>query len=165
MVILLSLSSISHLSWFLAIRDIDQFIILEIISIVSIGSSKYMGEMKKILVVDDDEIHLSMAETMLKSHYEVITTKSGKEALEYLFKGAAPDLILLDILMPDLDGWETFNRLKAISFLKEVPIVFLTSVTESAEVQHAQEIGAADYITKPYKKSELLGRIEKVLMK
>ncbi len=67
--------------------------------------------------------------------------------------------------MPDLDGWEIFNRLRAVSFLKNVPIVFLTSVSESVGVTRAQEIGAADYITKPYDKDDLLNRIEKILEK
>jgi CheY-like chemotaxis protein len=136
-----------------------------IFSSIGIGEEEEMDEIKKIFLVDDDEIHLSMLENMLKNKYEVVTAKSGKDALEYLLKGAVPNLILLDILMPNLDGWETFNRLRAISFLKDVPIVFLTSVTESAEVEHAQEIGAADYITKPYKKDDLLGRVEKILAK
>jgi len=124
-----------------------------------------MDKTEKIFLVDDDEIHLSILENILKDKYEVITAKSGKDALEYMLKGVVPNLILLDILMPDLDGWEIFNRLRAVSFLKNVPIVFLTSVNESAEVTHAQEIGAADYITKPYDKDDLLDRIEKILEK
>jgi len=124
-----------------------------------------MDKPKKIFLVDDDEIHLTILENILKDKYETITAKSGKDALEYLLNGVIPNLILLDILMPNLDGWETFNRLRAISFLQDVPIVFLTSVSESAEVEHAQEIGAADYITKPYNKDDLLDRIEKILNK
>jgi putative two-component system response regulator len=124
-----------------------------------------MDKPKKIFLVDDDEIHLTMLESILKDQYEVITAKSGKDALDYLLNGIVPNLILLDILMPNLDGWETFNRLRAISFLQDVPIVFLTSVDESAEVEHAQEIGAADYITKPYNKDDLLDRIEKIVNK
>jgi CheY-like chemotaxis protein len=124
-----------------------------------------MNKLKKIFLVDDDEIYLSMLETLLKDKYELIAAKSGKEALENLIKGVIPNLILLDILMPDLDGWETFNRLRAISFLQDVPIVFLTSVVESNEVKRAEEMGAADYITKPYDKDDLLDRIEKILQK
>ena len=124
-----------------------------------------MDKVKKILAVDDDEIYLAMLEAILKDKYEVITAKSGKDALGYLLKGIVPNLILLDVLMPDLDGWETFNRLRAISFLRDVPIVFLTAVTESAEVEHARKIGAADYITKPFDRNDLLNRIEKVLNK
>jgi DNA-binding response OmpR family regulator len=124
-----------------------------------------MDKAKKIIVVDDDEIYLTMIETILKDKYEVITAKSGKDALGYFLKGIIPNLILLDVLMPELDGWETFNRLKAISFLQDVPIVFLTAVIGSAEAEHARKIGAADYITKPFETDDLLNRIEKILDK
>jgi len=124
-----------------------------------------MDKAKKIFLVDDDEIYLSMLEALLKDKYDVTAAKSGKEALEHLLKGIVPNLILLDILMPDLDGWETFNRLRAISFLQDVPIVFLTSVGVSDGEEHAQQIGAADYITKPFDNEDLLNRIEKILNK
>jgi len=120
---------------------------------------------KKVLLVDDDEFYLSIAEDILKNKYEVFTAKSGKDAMEYLLKGIVPDLILLDILIPDMDGWETFIRIKTISSLQDVPVVFLSSVIESAEEKHAQEIGAADYITTPYKIDDLLYRIERILRK
>jgi putative two-component system response regulator len=121
-----------------------------------------MGK-KRVFLVDDDEIHLSIVEDILKDEYEIITAKSGKDALEYLLKGIVPDLILLDILMPDMDGWETFIRIRSVNSLQLVPVVFLTAVIESAKAEHAQEIGAADYITKPYKVDDLLNRIEKIL--
>jgi CheY-like chemotaxis protein len=124
-----------------------------------------MPAKKKILVVDDDEIQLIMTEGILKNEYEIISVKSGKEALNLILHGSGPNLILLDILMPNMDGWETFNRLKAVSCLRDIPIVFLTSVHDTKEVDRAHAIGAADYITKPYEGKNLLERIEKVLTK
>jgi len=115
--------------------------------------------------VDDDEFYLSIVADILKNNYEVYTAKSGKDAMGYLHNGVVPDLILLDILMPDLDGWEIFIRIRAMNSLQDVPIVFLTPIVESAEVKHAQELGAVDYITKPYKIDGLLNRIEKILVK
>ncbi len=85
---------------------------------------------KKILLVDDNEVQLSISEVQLNKEYEVTTAKSGKEALDYLFHGYVPDLIMLDILMPDMDGWETFGRLRAISKLHEVPILFMSSIND-----------------------------------
>lgn len=117
----------------------------------------------KILVVDDDEIHLAMVEAILKTEYEIITAKSGKEALELFLHGPAPNLIFLDIMMPNMDGWETFNRLKAISLLRNVPIIFLSSVSETDEVERAYKMGAAGFIRKPYDKDDLLAKIKKVL--
>ena len=121
---------------------------------------------KKIFLIDDDEICLTMAKDTLSTRYEILTARSGKEALRKIVNGkVAPDLILLDIIMPHMDGWETFNRLKAISFLKEIPIAFLTIVTENSEKKHAEEIGACDYITKPYELDNLISRIETILAK
>jgi CheY-like chemotaxis protein len=119
---------------------------------------------KKILLVDDDEIQHKIAENMLQEQYDVFKARSGNEALYYLYKNEfLPNLILLDILMPEMDGWEVFNRIKAISLLKNVPIAFLTAVSEAAEEQKAFAIGAKDFITKPYEKEALLERIDKIL--
>ena len=119
--------------------------------------------MKKILIVDDNEVHLVIAENILKGKYEVTTAKSGKDALVLLSKGYIPNAILLDVLMPEMDGWETYHKIRGISLLNQVPIVFLTSVHNADGVKRAQEIGAAAYITKPYNKSDLLNKIEAIL--
>jgi CheY-like chemotaxis protein len=121
------------------------------------------NDMKKILLVDDSEVHLVIAENILKGKYETVTAKSGKEALSLLSKGYVPHLILLDVLMPEMDGWETYNKIKGISLLRNVPIAFLTSLDGAREKQYASRIGAADLITKPYNGEELLNRIEKML--
>ena len=118
-----------------------------------------------ILMVDDDEIQLEIATLHLKYRYKVVTAKSGKEALDLLIHGLTPNLILLDIMMPSMDGWETFNRLKAISYLQNVPIVFLSSATEKSVIDRAFEMGAADFIGKPLTKKNLCDRINKVLNK
>jgi CheY-like chemotaxis protein len=123
-----------------------------------------MAEMKKILFVDDDEVQHQIAQNMLDEVYEVRMVKSGNEALHYLYSNEfVPNLILLDILMPEMNGWETFNRIKAISLLKNVPIAFVTSLSETSEELKAFELGAADFIKKPYEKEILLDRIEKIL--
>ncbi|MCL2319981.1 MAG: response regulator [Treponema sp.] len=124
------------------------------------------GNRKKVFLVDDEEISLAIARNVLETNYEIITARSGKEALEKITQGGiTPDLILLDIIMPNMDGWETFNRLKAISFLKEIPIAFLTIVNENNERKHAEEIGASDYITKPYETEELTRRVGAIIEK
>jgi CheY-like chemotaxis protein len=120
---------------------------------------------KKILVVDDSEIDLDLVEIMLHDKYTVLPTKSGKEALDYLFRNDNVDLILLDLIMPEMDGWETFSRIKDLGLINNVPIVFLTSVHGIEEQNHAKEIGASDYIFKPYTREELLKRIKIILEK
>ena len=120
-------------------------------------------EKKKILMVDDDEIQLMTAEAMLMSQYLIFTARSGKEAIDYFLHGQIPDLILLDIMMPDMDGWETYNRLRAVSKLKDVPIAFLTSITDSFEKSRAMGMGVADFITKPFDQDSLLSRVKNIM--
>jgi CheY-like chemotaxis protein len=120
-------------------------------------------EMKKILIVDDNEVQLTIAKNALKNDFTIFTAKSGKEAIDYLLRGLSPNLILLDVLMPKMDGWETFNRIRSISLLKDVPIIFLTSITEESQKKQAFEMGAADYIIKPYTNKDLLNRVKNKL--
>jgi len=122
-------------------------------------------EKKKILVVDDDTIHLVMVTEVLKEDYDLITAKSGKEALGLFYQGLVPNLILLDLIMPGMDGWHTYTRIKALSNLHDTQIAFLTSSDNPKDIQHAQEIGAVDYIKKPYNKDDLLRRVEKIIEK
>lgn len=125
-----------------------------------------MAENTKILVVDDSDVHLMIAENILKETYNVTTAKSGKDALALLSKGGLiPNLILLDVLMPDMDGWEVYNKIKGISLLKDVPVAFLTSLDGEKEKLYASRLGAADLITKPYESSELLKRVETIMAK
>jgi len=122
-----------------------------------------MREKRTLLLVDDDEIQLSMAEYMLMSEYEVITAKSGREALERLGKDFVPSLILLDVLMPGMDGWETYSKIRSINRLGDVPILFLTALDEVQEEEYSQKIGAIDYIRKPFAKKDLLKRLEDII--
>ncbi|MCL2809489.1 MAG: response regulator [Treponema sp.] len=121
--------------------------------------------MEKILLVDDSDVHLLIAENILKAKYEITSAKSGKDALTLLSKGFVPNLILLDVLMPEMDGWETYNKIKGISLLRNVPIAFLTSLDGVREKLYASRIGAADLITKPYEGADLLSRVEKMINK
>jgi methyl-accepting chemotaxis protein len=123
------------------------------------------NEKPKILIVDDDVIHLEMVETVLSNDYEVSTAKSGKDALGLFYQGLVPQLILLDLILPDMDGWVTYSRIKAISILHDTPIAFFTSSNDPKDIQHAREMGAVDYIKKPYDKDDLLRRVGKIIKK
>jgi putative two-component system response regulator len=122
-------------------------------------------KLKKILVVDDSDVHLLIVEGILKGKFDTTTANSGKAALALISKGYVPDLIMLDVLMPEMDGWETYNKIKGISLLKNVPIAFLTSVDGEREKLYASRIGAADMITKPCEGEELIKRIKNILEK
>ena len=118
----------------------------------------------KILLIDDDEFHLSTAEMYLKDEYEIRKAKSGEEALEFLNKNDfIPDLIMLDIIMPGMNGWEVFEKIKAINRLKDVPIVFLTSEDGEKEREKARKLGVVDYITKPYDMTFVKNTISEII--
>jgi methyl-accepting chemotaxis protein len=127
---------------------------------ITIGNEK-----QKILVVDDDSIHLEMVKTVLSNDYDVTTAISGKEALGLFYQGLVPQLILLDLIMPEMDGWDMYGRIKAIGGLYDTPIAFFTTSTDPKDIEHAREIGAVDYIKKPYDKDDLLQRIARILKK
>jgi len=119
--------------------------------------------MKKILIVDDSEFYLDLTKAILQSKYEIIIAKSGNEALAHLSKGFIPNLILLDIVMPELDGWEAYNLIRGISLLAEVPIVFFTSLDNDVDLSRAKSLGAMDVITKPFENSEFIKRIDSII--
>jgi methyl-accepting chemotaxis protein len=123
------------------------------------------NEKQKLLIVDDDTIHLEMVEAVLSNEYDVSTAKSGKEALNLFYQGLVPKLILLDLIMPDMDGWDTYKRIKTMSSLYDTPIAFFTTSNDPKDIQHALEMGAVDYIKKPYVKDDLIRRVGKVLKK
>ncbi|MDR1838777.1 MAG: methyl-accepting chemotaxis protein [Treponema sp.] len=120
-------------------------------------------EKREIMAIDDDEVQLQMLRAFLEEGYEVITVKSCAEALKLLYRGINPCFILLDLMMPETDGWETYKSIHGISNLHNVPIAFLTASDDPADIDHAKEMGAADYIKKPCSKHDLLERIERIL--
>jgi len=121
--------------------------------------------MKKILLIDDSDFYLETAEFILKDKFEITTARSGKEALGHLSKGLVPHLILLDVIMPEMDGWEVFNLVKGISLLREVPIAFFSSLDAESDKKNAAMMGAVDFITKPFTDTELLQRVDTILEK
>jgi len=123
------------------------------------------NEKQKILMVDDDSIHLEMVDTVLSNEYDVSCAKSGKEALGLFYQGLVPQLVLLDLVMPGIDGWDTYNRIKAISGLHDTPIAFFTASNDPKDIQRAREMGAIDYIKKPYDRDDLIRRVGKILVK
>jgi methyl-accepting chemotaxis protein/CheY-like chemotaxis protein len=126
-------------------------------------NDSFGNEKQKILIADDDTIHLEMVEAVLSGKYDVSTAKSGKEALGLFYQGLVPKLILLDLIMPEMDGWDTFSRIKAISGLHNTPIAFFTASSDPKDIERAHEMGAIDYIKKPFDKDDLLERIEKII--
>ena len=111
-----------------------------------------------ILVVDDAPEILMIVESVLGKHYSLKTFSGSKEALDYAFANP-PDLILLDIMMPDIDGLEACRRLKANPMLADVPVIFITSKNEDEYEEYGFSVGASDFIHKPINAPILLARV------
>lgn len=118
-----------------------------------------------ILIVDDDLILLKTAEEILSGQYSVSVAKSGQQAVTLLKKGVIPDLILLDIAMPEMDGYVTLDKIKMLPGCQDIPVIFLTGFAESDYEVKGLKAGAVDYIVKPFVKEVLLARVEMHLMR
>ena len=116
------------------------------------------GRNKTILVVDDTESNLDMVLAILQD-YDLIPSTSGEDALE-LLKEEKVDLVLLDILMPGLDGYDVCKRIKSAPETQDIPVIFITAKTNEQSIEKAYELGGADYVTKPFKPKELLARVK-----
>ena len=112
-----------------------------------------------VLIVDDISRNLQVVGSFLReAQYDVAAATSGRQALA-IAEDVAPDLILLDIMMPEMDGFETCRKLKDSEKTSEIPIIFLTAKTAEEDIVHGFELGAVDYITKPFQRQELLERV------
>ncbi|WED20540.1 response regulator [Vibrio sp. JC009] len=114
----------------------------------------------KILIVDDEKHNLIVLTDLLKSTYEVIATKSGKKALQAASGENPPDLILLDIMMPEMDGYEVCRRLKENEATRDIPVIFITAMNQTEDEIRGFDIGAVDFITKPICPPTVMARVE-----
>lgn len=117
-----------------------------------------------ILVVDDTPENLMLMTSLLKSHYRVKAANNGKRALDIAQTTPAPDLILLDIMMPDMDGYEVCRTLKSNPQTQDIPVIFLTARSTPEDEQKGLEYGAVDYIIKPISPPIVLSRVRTHLM-
>jgi Response regulators consisting of a CheY-like receiver domain and a winged-helix DNA-binding domain len=118
----------------------------------------------RIMVVDDEPDVVDLVKLVLESDgFDVVTAYSGKEALEKIDKDL-PDLVLLDIMMPGMDGWEVYSRIRANPKTKDVPVAMLTAKSQSIDKMIGLHVVKVDdYITKPFGRSELLERVKRIL--
>ena len=114
-----------------------------------------------ILVVDDTIANLDILLELL-DNYDLIDVTNGKDALK-IAQNEDIDLILLDIMMPEMDGYEVCKRLKSNPKTKDIPIIFITAKTDEESIERAFDIGGSDYIMKPFMPKELLARVKKEL--
>lgn len=116
-----------------------------------------------MLVVDDEVGILNMLKMFLEfSNYEVLTTATAEEGLR-LVKRNTPDLILADILMPHMSGFELFEHLQSQEEFKKIPFIFLTALSNKKNMEKGLQMGALDYIVKPFDEKKLLSKVNQIL--
>ncbi len=119
-----------------------------------------MSDKSCILVVDDERFNINVVVSFLKDDYNILVAKNGKKALEIVASDNIPDLILLDIMMPDMNGYEVCKQLKSDKKTTDIPIIFLTAKSEVDDEAYGFDVGAADYITKPFSASIVKARVK-----
>ena len=122
--------------------------------------SNYSSEKKSILVVDDTPDNLTLISALLEDTYIVKVANNGEKALKIALAASSPDLILLDIMMPKMDGYEVCRRLKTEDKTRTIPVIFLTAKAEVEDEKMGLDLGAVDYITKPISPPIVLARIK-----
>ena len=119
------------------------------------------AEEKRILIADDDPVILRLIQVNLELEgYQVLTANNGIEAVEAATK-ELPDLVILDIMMPRLDGYQACEQLKTAEATKHIPVIFLSAKAQQGDVEKGQSFGVAAYLTKPFDPSELLEVVER----
>lgn len=119
--------------------------------------------MKKILIADDEhKILMSLEYSFRKIGYEVFIARDGTEVLE-LLKTIIPDVILLDIMMPNLDGYSTLEQIKMMEELAKTKVIFLSAKANPKDIEKGLDLGADAYVTKPYSIKKLIQQIEEML--
>lgn len=115
---------------------------------------------KKILIIDDELSIRMLLENFLKKEYNVVTKNDGMEGLTWLEEGNIPDLIVADIQMPNLDGYDFIKNLRSSGYFKHIPVIMLSGIESTSEKIKCLKLGADDYIVKPFNPEELSIRIE-----
>ncbi len=118
---------------------------------------------KKILVIDDELSIRMLLENFLSKIYEVITKNDGMEGVQWLEQGNIPDLIVADIQMPNMNGYDFIKNIRSSGFFKEIPLIMLSGIESSQEKVKFLKLGANDYLVKPFNPEELAIRIELLL--
>jgi CheY-like chemotaxis protein len=117
---------------------------------------------KTILCVDDERDILLILQTALSDDYTILTANSGAKALE-VAKETRPDLVILDLMMPEMDGLQTFAAFKQVESLSTVPCIFLTGVSDKEKIREALLLGTKYYLTKPFELDDLMEKVSMAL--
>lgn len=123
-----------------------------------------MNKIPKVLVVDDDPyVLMSLDFLMKKSGYDVFVGRNGTETMELLYEHK-PDIILLDIMMPDIDGYAICEHIKSTDILSHCKVVFVSAKSKESDIQKGYDLGASLYITKPFSNKNLVKQIHELIL-
>jgi len=114
----------------------------------------------KVIIIDDAPENIRMLIEILREDFATIPATSGEAGLAKAYIEPLPDLILLDIMMPGIDGYEVCKRLKAVEKTKDIPVIFISAISEAMDDAKAFDLGAADYITKPFYPAAISARVK-----
>ena len=128
-----------------------------------VASERMEAQGKRILICDDDPAILRVLEVNLEVEgYDVLLARHGEEAIE-VAAAEQPDLIILDIMMPRLDGYQTAERLKSMNKTRDIPVVFLSAKAQQSDIDKGRAYGVASYLTKPFDPNDLLDVVERLV--
>ncbi len=119
--------------------------------------------LEQVLVIDDEPIMRKLLMQILRDKYEVILKENGKEALEWMYQGNIPDLVVADLNMPEINGFEYIKKVRESGFFNDVPLIVLSGEESSAERIKCLKLGANDYLIKPFNPEELGLRIDNLI--
>jgi len=117
------------------------------------------SEQPVILIVDDTPTNIDILHNALRTDYILKAATSGKKALQIAFSDTPPDIILLDIMMPEMDGYEVCERLKNDPSTQNIPVIFITAMNDTVDEELGLGLGAVDYITKPFSPALVKARV------
>lgn len=129
---------------------------------MSVFKPKKVERKARILVVEDDDEIRTMLQRLLSKSYAVVAAADGRQGL-LLAKKAKPDLLLLDVMLPELDGFDLAAAIRSVNDLKKVPIIFLTARDTPQDTIKGIQAGARHYLTKPFNIKDVLQKVEKIL--
>lgn len=118
--------------------------------------------MKKILIVEDSEMNRDLLVQLLEDNYELVEAADGREGLASI-ASESPDLVLLDISLPEMDGYQVTRAVRADEAIKDIPIIAVTAHAMAGDEEKAMEAGCNDYLTKPIDEEELWAKVEKLI--
>ena len=118
----------------------------------------------KILIADDSAMNRAILVEMLGDGYDILEAENGREAVQILQSGSEIDLLLLDIMMPEMDGFEVLEQMKRCGWIEEVPVIMISAENGSAYVERAYDMGATDFIGRPFDMAIVRRRVTNTLM-